>query len=192
MLESVLVRRNASIKTKITVKSIVAVSLVVLALILPQFVHLIGGAAGGAKWLPMYLPVLIGGCLLGVKWGIGVGIAAPITSYLVTLAFGNPMPALARLPFMIVELAVFALVSGAFGKKISENPVFAFPAVLLAGVAGRTTFVVLAAVFGSAVNLPVNVVWAQIQTGFIGLIVQAVIVPLIIIGLSKLIERNNK
>lgn len=189
MLESVLVRKNVSAKNKITVKSIVAVSLVVLAVALPQFVHLVAGAAGGVTWLPMYLPVLIAGCLLGYKWGLGVGIMAPIVSYLITLMFGNPMPALERLPFMIVELAVFAAVSGAFGKKIDGNSALAFPAVLLACVAGRTSFVILAAIFGSMVNLPVSLVWTQIQTGFIGLIAQAVVVPLIIIGLNRLLKR---
>lgn len=191
MLNSVLARKNASLKTKITVKSIVAVSLVVLAVALPQFVHLVGGASAGVKWLPMYLPVLVAGCLLGFKWGLGVGIMSPIVSYLITLAFGNPMPALARLPFMIVELAVFASVSGVFGKKIFDNGALAFPAVLLACIAGRTSFVILSTIFGSAVGLPVATVWAQIQTGMIGLIAQAVIVPFIVIGLNVLLRRDK-
>ncbi len=191
MLESVLARKNASVKSKITVKSVVAALLVVSAVALPQFVHLIAGASGGVTWLPMYLPVLIAGCLLGVKWGLGVGVMSPIVSYLITLAFGNPMPALTRLPFMIVELAVFAAVSGAFGKKIFDNAALAFPATLLACVSGRTVFVILAAIFGSAVNLPVSMVWTQIQAGFIGLIAQAVIVPFIIIGLSKLLRSER-
>lgn len=127
MLESVLVRKNATVKTKITVKGIVAVSLVALAVVLPQLVHLIGGAPGGAKWLPMYLPVLLAGCLLGTYWGLGVGVASPIVSFLITSAFGNPMPLASRLPFMIVELAVFAAVSGLFGKKIYDNVWLAFP-----------------------------------------------------------------
>ena len=47
-------------------------------------------------------------------------------------AAGNPMPALARLPYMVVELAVFALISGAFSKLSSKNPLFAFVGAILA------------------------------------------------------------
>ena len=63
MLENVLVRRNCSFKIKVTVKSFVSIGIVALAVILPQLVHLAAGQAGGVKWLPMYLPVLLGGCL---------------------------------------------------------------------------------------------------------------------------------
>ncbi|MDE7181623.1 MAG: hypothetical protein K2O41_01145, partial [Clostridia bacterium] len=119
MIESVLAKKNYSAKTKITVKSLISAGLVALAVILPQIIHAAFGSAGGVQWLPMYLPVLLGGCLLGWTWGLGVGIASPVVSFLITLAFGNPMPAAARLPFMIAELAVFAAVSGLFTEKIA-------------------------------------------------------------------------
>ena len=62
MLENILTLKKYSHKTKLTVKSIVAVSLVALAVVLPQIVHLAAGQAGGVTWLPMYLPVLLAGC----------------------------------------------------------------------------------------------------------------------------------
>lgn len=77
MLENVLKTRNLSLKAKITLKFIVAVSVVAMAVVLPQIVHAAAGSEGGAAWLPMYLPVLLGGCILGVRWGIGVGVASP-------------------------------------------------------------------------------------------------------------------
>ena len=191
MLENILVKRNCSVKVKITVKSLVSLGLVALAVILPQIVHLALGAPGGVEWLPMYLPVLLGGCLLGVYWGLGIGIASPVISFLITLAFGNPMPAAARLPFMMAELAVFAAVSGLFTKKISENSWLAFPAVLLAQVSGRAVFMLLVVIFQSVTPLTPAVVWAQIQTGLLGLVLQAVAVPFIVMGLHKLSEREN-
>lgn len=117
MLESILTQRNVKTKTKIAIKSIVTVGIIALAVGLPQLVHLVAGAQGGMIWLPMYLPVLIGGCLLGKWWGLGIGIASPLTSFLITLAGGSPMPTLERLPFMVAELAVFGLVTGLFSKK---------------------------------------------------------------------------
>lgn len=192
MLEAVLTKRNVSFKTKITVKSLVSAGLIICAVLLPQLVHLIGGAPGGVQWLPMYLPVLVAGCLLGTYWGLSVGILSPIASFLITLAFGNPMPALARLPFMIAELAMFAAISGLFGKKIAENRWMAFPAVLIAQVSGRAFFMLLVAIFQGVSELSVPMVWSQIQTGFIGLILQALIVPFIIMGLFALLDKQKE
>lgn len=191
MLENVLTRKNYSLKIKITIKSLVSAGLVALAVVLPQVLHVALGQTGGVQWLPMYLPVLLGGCLLGAAWGLGIGIASPIVSFLITLAFGNPMPALARLPFMIAELAVFAAISGLFAKKIAENGWLAFPAVLLAQVAGRTVFMLLVLVFQSVTPFTPALIWSQIQTGLLGMVLQAVIVPFAVMGLKKLMDRDN-
>ncbi|MDE6614573.1 MAG: hypothetical protein K2K24_03595, partial [Clostridia bacterium] len=82
MIENALVKNNLSLKTKITIKSLLSAGIVALAVILPQLLHLVFGQAGGVQWLPMYLPVLLGGCLLGWTWGLGIGIASPIVSFM--------------------------------------------------------------------------------------------------------------
>ena len=192
MLENVLVRKNVSLKMKITIKSLVSVGIVALAVALPQLVHLIAGQKGGVQWLPMYLPVLLGGCVLGWAWGLGIGIASPIVSFLITSALSSPMPALQRLPFMVAELAVFAAVSGLFSKKISENGWMAFPAVLLAEVCGRTVFMLLVVIFQSVTPFTPAVIWSQIQSGLLAVVLQAVIVPFIVMGLNRLLNKENK
>lgn len=192
MIENVLVRKNASLKVKITVKSLVSTGIVALAVLLPQLVHLVAGQAGGVQWLPMYLPVLLGGCLLGWTWGLGVGIASPVVSFAITLAFGNPMPALARLPFMVAELAVFAAVAGLFSKKIAQNGWMAFPAVLLAQVSGRIVFMLLALAFQSATPFTPELIWSQIQAGLPATVLQAVIVPFAVMGLNALLNKDEQ
>lgn len=192
MLDAVLTKKNATLKLKITVKTLVSAGMILLAVLLPQIVHTALGASGGVQWLPMYLPVLLGGCLLGWKWGLGVGVLSPVVSSLVTLPFGNPMPAAARLPYMIAELAVFAAVSGLFSEKISQNAWMAFPAVLLASVAGRCVFLALAAIFQSVSPLSAALVWSQIQTGLVGLVLQAVFVPAIVMLLSALLNSEKQ
>ena len=192
MIENVLTRKNFSLKIKFTVKSLISLGIVALAVILPQLVHLAVGQNGGVQWLPMYLPVLLGGCLLGWAWGLGIGIASPVVSFLITLAFGNPMPALSRLPFMIVELAVFAAVSGLFTKKIAANGWMAFPAVLLAQVAGRSTFMLLVLIFQSVTPFTPAVIWSQIQSGLLGMVLQAVLVPFIVMGLKLILDGSKR
>lgn len=191
MIESVLTAKDTSVKVKITVKSIISAGIIALAVILPQLLHLALGQAGGVKWLPMYAPVLLGGCLLGWTWGLGIGILSPVVSFLITLAFGNPMPVASRLPYMMAELAVFAAVSGLFTDKISKNSWLAFPAVLLAQVSGRAVFLLLAVIFQSVSSLTPSLVWSQIQAGLLGLVLQAVIVPFIVMGLKLMLDRNR-
>lgn len=192
MIESILTAKNLKTGVKITVKTLIAAGIVALAVILPQIVHLFAGAQGGVQWLPMYLPVLFGGCLLGAGWGVGAALLAPVVSFLATSAAGNAMPAAERLPYMMAELAVFAAVSGAFSWLIVKNAWAAFPAVLLAQVSGRLTFLTVAAVFQSVSPLSAAAVWTQIQTGLIGLVLQAVLVPVIVIALRALMLRESR
>lgn len=191
MLENVLVQRKAAVRNRNTIKALTSVGLIALAIILPQIVHLALGQPGGVQLLPMYLPVLIGGCLLGSRWAITVGALSPVISFVLTSALGEAMPALPRLPFMVAELTVFALVSGLFSKKIYENGLWAFPAVILAQFAGRAVFLGLVAIFQSIAPFTVPMIWSQILTGWVGLAMQAVLVPLLIIGLRAILVKDN-
>ena len=121
MIDGILSKRNASTKACLTVKILISLAVIAMAVAFPQIVHMATGAAGGVKWLPMYLPVIIGACVLGAKWGVAAAILSPITSFLLTSAFSSPMPAAARLPFMVAELAVMALIAGAFCSLIVKN-----------------------------------------------------------------------
>lgn len=191
MIENALRSRQVSFKLGITVKALISAGIVALAVLLPQLAHLALGEQAGMRFLPMYLPVLLGGCLLGWQWGLGIGLLSPLVSYLITAAAGAPMPALARLPFMMAELAVFAVVCGVFSDKIARNGLMAFPAVLLAQLGGRSVFLLSAAVFSGVSPLNAAMVWSQIQTGFAGLLIQAVLAPVIIIGLKALTDKSG-
>ncbi len=109
-----------------------------------------------------------------------------------TFAWGAPMPALARLPFMMAELAVFAAVSGLFSDKIARNGWMAFPAVLLAAVSGRAFFLLLAVLFQSVAPFTPALVWSQIAEGLLALVLQAVLVPFLVMGLRALLLRDKK
>ena len=192
LIDIVLERKNARTGVRISVKAAVAALVIALAVALPQLVHLVAGASGGMKWLPMYAPVLLGGCLLGFKWGLGAGILAPVVGFAITSALGSPMPAAARLPYMIAELAVFAAVSGAFSGSIVRNAWTAFPAVLLAQIAGRLTFLALAAIFEGVSLLTAAAVWSQIQSGLLGMTLQAAVVPAVVIALRAALLADKK
>lgn len=191
MIESILQQRSVRARTRITVKTVLAAGLVALAVLLPQLVHVALGAPGGVRWLPMYLPVLLAGCLLGPAWGLGVGVLSPLCSFALTSLWGAAMPAAARLPYMVAELAVFAAVSGAFSKKIAADAFAVFPAVLLAQVCGRLVFLALSALFAGIGPLTAASAWAQIEGGLVGLVLQAVLVPFLVIGVRALLRRDE-
>lgn len=191
MIENALRSRQVSFKLGITVKALISAGTVALAVLLPQLAHLALGEQTGMRFLPMYLPVLLGGCLLGWQWGLGIGLLSPLVSYLITSAAGAPMPALARMPFMMAELAVFAVICGVFSDKIAKNGLMAFPAVLLAQLGGRSVFLLSAAAFSGVSPLNAAMVWSQIQTGFAGLLIQAVLAPVIIIGLKAFMDKSG-
>ena len=182
---------------KITIRkaALCSAAAVTAAVALPQLVHMLGrltgtGALTGQILLPMYLPVLLGGCLLGFKWGLLIGILSPVTSFLITSALGSPMPALTRLPYMIVELMVFASVSGLFGGKIIDNKWLAFPAILLAAVLGRAVFLLMAFALESVSPLSFATVWAQVTEGLSGLLLQVVLLPFVVMVLASLMKKN--
>lgn len=192
MIDNALSRREATPGKRITLKSLLSAGLIVLAVALPQIIHLALGQPGGVQFLPMYLPVLIGGCLLGWKWGLAVGVLSPVVSFAFTSLIGEAMPAAARLPFMMLELAVFAVVAGLFSKRIMENGLWAFVAVIAAQVAGRLVFLGAVALFQAVTPFTVEMIWSQIITGLPGLGIQAVLVPLLIIGIRQLLLKGEK
>lgn len=191
MLENTLTKRNVTVQKRIALHTILSVGLIALAVILPQIVHLALGQPGGVQLLPMYLPVLIGGCLLGWKWALAVGVLSPVVSFAITSLAGNAMPALSRLPFMMAELAVFAVISGLFSKRITENGLWAFPAVILAQLAGRAAFLGLVAIFQAVTPFTVEMIWSQILAGSPGLLIQAILVPLLIIALRAILVKDH-
>ena len=191
MLENVLKKQNEALKTKIGYKTVVSAALIALAVALPQLVHVALGQSGGVQFLPMYLPVLLGGCLLGWKWALTVGILSPLVSFALTTLAGNPMPAAARLPFMMFELAVFAAVSGLFSGLIYKNGLWAFPAVIVAQIAGRAAFLGAIAIFRRVAPFTPKMIWGQIVSGIPGLLIQAVAVPLIVIALRAVLLRKK-
>lgn len=190
MIESILVKREAKAKTKLTVKSLLSVGLVALATILPMLMHLAVGAQGGMVWLPMYLPVVIGGVLLGTLWGIGIAIASPLVSFIITSIVSSPMPALSRLPFMIVELVVFALVCGLFSKLIAKKVWVTPIAVVSSIVAGRLVFLALVAIFESVSSLSVSMVLSQIVAGWPGVIMLVALTTILTLILNKTLNRE--
>lgn len=160
---------------RIPVRTLTATGLLLaVGLLLPLVFHSLFGAAGGKTFLPMHYAVLLGGLLLGPAAGTLLGIATPVLSTLMT-----GMPAVAILPPMVVELAVYGLVAGIARRYWRLAPLWA---LLLAMVAGRVALGLAVAVVGPLIGLKVAAVayvWGSIVTGLPGIAVQVVVIPLL-------------
>jgi len=180
--------------------------LLAISIVLPQFFHLAGGPQSGALFLPMHIPVLLAGLILGPVYGLAIGAVAPMISFAMT-----GMPVAARLPFMVLELAIYGCVSGLFyhsfrlsrlggvsskSKKESggegDSPILKFAGIILsliaAMIAGRAAYalglVIMGRLFGVKGADPAAVITA-FTTGIIGIAIQLIVIPPILFALQK-------
>lgn len=96
---------------KSTTKKLVSSALcIAIGVLLPMAFHVIPN--GGSVFLPMHIPVLICGLFCGAPYGLACGIITPFLSSMTT-----GMPPAMILPQMMIELAVYGLVTGLCEKK---------------------------------------------------------------------------
>ena len=148
--------------------------LIAVGLVLPQLFHLIGGTAAGTTMLPMHIPVLIAGLLLGPSMGMSVGLLLPLVS---SLLMGMP-PAI-RLPFMMVELFTYGLVIGLLMKK-TDN---ALLSLVGAQIIGRIAYGLSLVVGIYLLQIPAPALAGflpGILSGIPGLVIQWLLIPILV------------
>ena len=148
-------------------------------ILLPVFFHGLG--LGGAVFLPMHIPVLMGGLLLGWRQGLIIGLLTPMLSCLLT---GMP-PLLPALPLMTPELAAYGAAAG-FCCKNLRWPVYG--SLLTAMLAGRLATVLVLFCGAAALGIhlpPLAYVAASVSHGALGIAIQLVLIPLLVKKLQK-------
>lgn len=86
-----------------------------IGMALPRIFHVLAGSSAGATFLPMHLAVLIAALTFGAISGSVVAGSSLVFSYLLT-----DMPSLARLPYMLVELLIYAILVSLWNKKFNS------------------------------------------------------------------------
>lgn len=158
---------------------------VALSLLLPQLFHLTGVPQAGNIFLPMHIPVLLGGFVLGPVFGLLIGAISPVLSFFMT-----GMPPLERLPFMIAELAVYGLVSGLMYQtfKLYRVRLGTYISLLAAMLAGRLVYALSLVIAGSLFGIKgvgAGAVIAAVITGAVGIAIQIAFIPPVIYALRK-------
>ena len=151
--------------------------LLAAAVLLPQVFHLIGGPGLGTILLPMHIPVLLAGFVVGPVVALIVGILSPICSYIYT---GGMMPAIPMLYLMIVELGLYGFSVALIRQKMPHSTWIPLIGGMIAGRIGRgLCFIALTSLFG--VKLPAAMgIGVAIMSGLPGIVLQIVLIPFLV------------
>lgn len=160
-------------------KLVSAALLIAVGILLPIVFHSIGGMAVGTLLLPMHLPILIAGALLGWEYGLLCAIITPLISFLTT-----GMPMLAKLPYMMVELICYGVIIALLYKKTHKLLI----SLLAAQIIGRAVYALL--LFATALlfnwqSVSAITVWTAFVTGLPGIALQWVLVPLVVSAVKR-------
>lgn len=142
-----------------------------IGIALPRVFHVLAGNSAGATFLPMHLAVLIAALTFGAISSSIVAGSSIVFSYLLT-----GMPSLARLPYMLIELFIYAILVSILNKKFNS-----YVSLIVTIILGRILY---AGVLFVAIN------WMGLQTygisviesikaGLPGIVIQLLCVPFI-------------
>lgn len=153
---------------------------IALGIVFPMIFHLFGGA--GPIFLPMHIPVLLGGFFLTPLYAMLVGAITPFLSSLLT---GMP-PAFPMMPIMMLELSVYGLGISVICKKISRNPWLALvPTMILGRLAAGLMVFILSSFFAAKLPSPYVFMTGAVVRGIPGIIIQLIFIPIIVLAIEK-------
>lgn len=156
-----------------------AALLIAMGLILPQAFHSIQNS--GAIFLPIHIPVLIGGFILNPYYALCVGMVTPILSSIFT-----GMPPVPSLYVIILELVSY----GVFISLLyNRAKIGVYPSLIGGMLAGRVVsivgnYLILHILMSRPFSITTVAAGLFIQ-GIPGIIIQIVLIPLIIYALKR-------
>ncbi|SDY81602.1 Protein of unknown function [Proteiniborus ethanoligenes] len=153
--------------------------LLALGIVIPMIFHTVG--IMGTVFLPMHIPVLIGGLLISPALALLLGMITPILNSSLT---GMPLM-FPIATIMMFELGAYGLISSLSTRKLKLSPILALIISMIIGriVAGITVFV-LSSYFGVQMNA-LTYVKGSIITGLPGIGIQLILIPSLVYALKK-------
>ena len=169
-------------KNKPTVYRLVITAVcIALCVILPYAFHAIPN--GGILFSPMHLPVLLCGIICGPLYGLLCGLAGPFLSSVLT-----GMPVWAYLPTMMIELAIYGLVSGLMMHLVHTDRQLLdlYISLLSAMLSGRIiTGIIRALIFAKGTYTIKAWATGYFVSCFPAIILQLILIPILYTALKK-------
>jgi predicted membrane protein len=160
-----------------------AAMLLALGIVLPTLT----GPQLGSRLLPMHIPALLAGLVLGHKYGLIVGFAIPL---LRSITFGMPL----LLPVAIAmafEIGTYGFGAGLVYSKVKQNRVNLYIALISALLVGRVVFgiamFILLVGFGLGSGVYSFSIWVTsvFFSSWTGIVAQLIVIPLIVVALER-------
>lgn len=163
-------------------KCVTTAVLMALCVILPMALHFIPNA--GVLLSPMHLPVLLCGFICGWPYGLACGLIGPLLSGMIT-----GMPPMGPVLYgMMIELAVYGLVSGLLMKFIHTGKAILdlYICLIIAMLAGRIVGGLAKALVFSAGSYSFKA-WATAYfvSSLPGIVLQLILIPILYLALQK-------
>lgn len=158
---------------------VIAGLLLAIGIILPMIFHATG--IEGTIFLPMHIPVLIGGFLLPPYLALLLGMLTPLLNSLI----GGMSPLFPMAVIMILELGIYGLIASTMYRRLELPSIISLIISMIAGrvMAGLVVFI-LAAFFGIQMD-PMVFIIDGVTVGLPGIIIQLILIPSIIQGIVK-------
>lgn len=180
-IESLKEKRLQGLLSSTKAKYIIGTTLLSgIGVALPRIFHILAGNTAGAVFLPMHIAVLLAALTFGITSATIVAGTSVIFSYLLT-----GMPSFTRLPYMMIELVIYAILLSVFNKRFNS-----YVSLIATIVFGRILYAII---LFACINIlgfqtyGISVV-ESIKMGMPGIIIQLVCIPVI----SKIMnERLN-
>ncbi len=167
---------------KNTKKLVLSALMLALALILPFFTGQIPQI--GNLLLPMHLPILLAGFIVGGPSAMAVGAIAPL---LRSVLWGMP-PMFPKAIGMAFELAVYGLVSGALYSKSDKSMKSIYFSLICAMLSGRIVWGIVSyfmySYAGNAFTLGIFFTEAFVNA-ILGIVIQLILIPILVTMFKK-------
>lgn len=162
-----------------TKKLVWAALFLAIGILIPYIFHIIG--LPGQVFLPMHIPVLLCGLILGGKYGLMVGILTPLIN---SAVLGMP-PIYPIGVCMAFELAAYGIATGLLYKNKKCNIFVSLIGAMLIGrvVSGIINYILLT-VGGSGFVLGAFITGAFVK-GVWGMAIQLILLPIIVKALEQ-------
>ncbi len=174
MKNSALIKPSMSAKRK-TVLTFAAIA---SSVAFPWLLHALGhvlhiGTNVGEIFLPMHIFVMAAGFVLGPVCGAVAGITAPVLSFMIT-----SMPTAVMLPFMVIELSAYGILSGVV-SNMRFSSVLKVGTVQFFGRLMKAVAIIIAISFFDS-PLQAKIIYTSVIMGLPGIVLQLLTVPFIV------------
>ena len=138
----------------------------------------------GGMLLPMHLPVLICGIILGPRYGFLIGLILPITR---SFMFGMPPFPIAAVP-MTFELAAYGGIIGIMYSKLPKTIPSIYISLIVAMLAGRIVWAAARVAMLGLMDTPFSFqifLTSAFISSWPGIVLQIVLIPVLIVAIKK-------